>query len=81
MSNDAELKKLLLKQLPDVHERFAALMQGRMKTADSEEVQRYFGMLTKLVEKLEDDDMSMRDVLREMAAEYAAVILMELNRG
>jgi hypothetical protein len=79
MKDDVELRKLLLKQLPDVHDRFGALMLERMRTAGDEEVERYFGMMTNLVGKLEDDDKTLRDVLREMAAEYAAVILMELN--
>ena len=47
--------------------------------AGDEEVERYFGMMTKLVGKLEDGDKTLRDVLRELAAAYAAVILMELN--
>jgi hypothetical protein len=80
MSDDAELKKLLLKQMPDVHARFSALMLERMKGASGEEVERYFAMMTKMVAKLEDEDKTLRDVLREMAAEYAAVVLMELNR-
>ena len=58
----------------------AALMAERMRTAGDEDVERYFGMLTKLVGKLEEDGKSLRDVMREMAAEYAAMILMELNR-
>ena len=80
MSNDAELKKLLLKQMPEVHARFCALMQERMNGAGAEDVERYFAMMSKMVAKLEDDGKTMRDALREMAAEYAAIVLMELNR-
>ena len=80
MANERETKQALLRALGPTHARFASLMEARMKDASIEEVERYVAMLTTLVAKLEDEDKILRDVLREMAAEYAAAVLMELNR-
>ena len=78
-SDSAELKRHLLAQLARTHVRFAELMEARFEHADTADLERYFGMLSTLVGKLEDEDKNMKDVLREMAAEYAAIILSELN--
>jgi hypothetical protein len=75
-----ELKQHLLAQLAQTHVRFAELMEERFEHADTVDLERYFGMLSTLVGKLEDEDKPLKDVLREMAAEYAAIILAELNR-
>lgn len=80
MSDSAELRKLLLSQLGSTHERFGRLMESRMSTAEVEDLERYFALLNTLVAKLENEDKPLREVLREMAAEYAAAILLELNR-
>jgi hypothetical protein len=80
MSDDAELKRHLLGQLAQTHERFADLMETRLKKSEVEEIERYFGLLSNLVAKLEDDQKNLKDVLREMAAEYAAIVLGELSR-
>jgi hypothetical protein len=80
MSDSVELKKLLLTQLAPTHERFAALMQERMEHAELADLERYFALLSTLVTKLEDGHKPLRDVMREMASEYAAAILLELNR-
>ena len=79
-SDPAEVKRYLLEQLGQTHERFAELMEARLKRSDTAELERYFGMLSTLVAKLEEEDKALRDVMREMAAEYAAIILTELNR-
>jgi len=80
MSDSAELKKILISQLGPTHERFAVLMEARMESAEIEDLERYFGILSTLVAKLENETKPLRDVMREMAAEYAAAVLLELNR-
>ena len=80
MADDRETKLALLRQLGPTHARFAVLMEARMRDAELEDVERYAAMIGTLVSKLEDDDKALREVLREMAAEYAALVLMELNR-
>jgi hypothetical protein len=80
MADDAELKRHLLGQLPQTHARFAELMEARLGKAEIHDLERYFGMMSTLVGKLEQKDKALNEVLREMAAEYAAVVLMELNR-
>jgi hypothetical protein len=79
-TDPAVLKRHLLAQLSKTHVRFAELMEARFEHADTADLERYFGMLSTLVNKLEDEDRALKDVLREMAAEYAAIILSELNR-
>ena len=80
MSDNADLRKLLMSQLRPTHERFGKLMEARMTSAEIEDLERYFTMLNTLVSKLENEHKPLRDILREMAAEYAAAVLMELNR-
>ena len=80
MSDSAELKKILISQLGPTHERFAELMEVRMEVAEIEDLERYFGMLSTLVTKLENETKPLREILREMAGEYAAAVLLELNR-
>ena len=78
-SDPGELRRHLLAQLSRTHVRFAELMEARFAHADIADLERYFGMLSTLVGKLEEEDKALKDVLREMAAEYAAIILAELN--
>ena len=80
MADRTDLKRHLIRQLPQTHARFAELMEARLAKSEVEDLERYFGMMSTLVGKLEEKDKALNEVLREMAAEYAAVILMELNR-
>ena len=80
MSDSTELKKILISQLGPTHGRFAELMEARMEAAEIEDLERYFGMISSLVNKLENQTKPLRDVMREMASEYAAAVLLELNR-
>jgi hypothetical protein len=80
MADSAQLKRHLMGQLPQTHARFGELMQARLARAEVEDLERYFGVLSALVGKLEEKDKPLKDILREMAAEYAAIVLMELNR-
>ena len=80
MADRAELKRHFLGQLPQTHARFVELMEERLAKAELEDLERYFGMMSTLVSKLEQKNKTLNEVLREMAAEYAAIVLMELNR-
>ena len=79
MTKADELKKHLLEQLPATHARYAELMEERLAAAGVDEIERYFGLISAFVAKLEDEERSLRDVIREMAAEYAVLILSELS--
>jgi hypothetical protein len=63
-----------------MHERFIRAMDGRLPTMPDESKERYFGVLTSLVVKLERDDKPMKDVVQEMMAEAATLILQEMQR-
>jgi hypothetical protein len=62
------------------HERFIAAMQGRLPAMALETKERYFAVLTTLVSKLEMPEKKLHEILQEMMAEAAAIILQEINR-
>jgi len=53
-------------------------MDERLASADVEDLEKYFAVLSRLVGKLEDQAKSLKTVAREMVAETAAVVLSEL---
>jgi hypothetical protein len=63
------------------HERFIAAMQGRLPAMALETKERYFAVLTTLVSKLEMPEKKLHEILQEMMAEAAAIILQEINRA
>jgi hypothetical protein len=80
MSDSDEFKNHLLDQLEETHRRFADLMEARLEEAEASEVERYFGLLSNLVAKLEDERKTLKDVAREMVAESAAMIMADLAK-
>jgi len=67
-------------EIDTMHERFVRAMTRRLPTVPSDSKERYFGVLSLLVSKLEADDKPMREILQEMMAEAATVILQEMQR-
>lgn len=63
------------------HERFVAAMELRLPAMPLEQKERYFAVLSNLVGKLELSDKPLREVLQEMMAEAATLILEELGSG
>lgn len=78
MKQDAKLKKLLLSQVTEAHGRYREVLEERLAKAEVEDIERYFGLLSRLVDKLEDDRKTLRQVAREMVTESAAQIIAEL---
>lgn len=83
-SGSAEADEALLAQGLDsdismVHQRFLVAMEGRLPDMNLEMKERYFAMLSNLVSKLEVQEKSLRDVLREMMAESAHLLFRELT--
>lgn len=78
MSDSEELQQHICQQLADTHARFSELMESRMADADVDEVERYFALMSKLVSKLEDADLTLRDIMAEMVAEALPVVMAEL---
>jgi len=80
MSSD-QLSKVLDNDIAFTHERFIAAMQGRLPHMELETKERYFAVLTSLVGKLEIPEKKLHEILQEMMAEAATIILQEMNRG
>ncbi len=78
MPNDL-LSKGLDRDISQVHRRFMAAMETRLPAMSLETKERYFALLSALVTKLEIEEKNLREILSEMMAESAAIILQELN--
>jgi hypothetical protein len=78
---DSELRQHLLEQICDTHGHFVLLMEGRLASVEVGDLERYFGFLSALVAKLDDEGKTLRQVMRETAAEAAPLILAELSAG
>jgi hypothetical protein len=68
------------RQITTTHDRFVAAMTARLPSMGLETKERYFGLLSTLVAKLEIEDKSLREVLQETMTDAANVILLELAR-
>jgi len=73
------LQKDLDRQIMQTHRRFVRAMDGRLDGLGTETKERYFAVLSALVGKLEEGDKSLRDILNEMMADFASVILREMQ--
>ncbi len=79
MQRDQLLSKGLDSDIAAVHHRFLDAMEQRLPGMSVDVKERYFAVLSALVEKLECEAKSLRDVVREMMAETAAYILQEIG--
>jgi len=68
------------RQIAATHERFVQAMEARLPAMEPDTKERYFGVLSTLVAKLEHDGKSLREVLNETVTEAAGVIMLELAR-
>jgi hypothetical protein len=75
------LSKALDGDIAMTHERFISAMQGRLPGMELETKERYFAVLNSLVGKLEAPEKKLGEILQEMMAEAASIILQEMNRG
>jgi hypothetical protein len=73
-------KDHLLDQIADVHEHFVDLMNQRLTEVEPRELELYFGILGKLVAKLEQRDKPLRSAAQEMFGEVASLVMKELGR-
>ena len=77
--DERALQKDLDRQIAATHRRFVKAMDGRVGDMSAGTKERYFAVLSTLVEKLETSEKPMRDILQEMMAEAASVILQEIQ--
>ena len=68
------------RQIAITHDRFVQAMEARLPTMEVDTKERYFGVLSTLVAKLEHDGKSLREVLQEPTTEAMSVIMLELAR-
>ena len=77
--DERSLQKDLDRQIIATHRRFVKAMEGRLGSMSAETKERYFAVLSTLVEKLEASEKPMREVMQEMMTEAATLILQELQ--
>ena len=73
------LSKGLDSDISVVHRRFLRAMEQRLPGMSVETKERYFAVLSTLVGKLETQEKNLREVLQEMVAEAAGIIMQEIS--
>lgn len=73
------LQKDLDRQIVQTHRRFVKAMDARLGSMTPDTKERYFAVLSLLVGKLETSNKPIREVIQEMMAEAATVILQEMQ--
>ena len=73
------LSKGLDSDISATHRRFMVAMEQRLPSMSLETKERYFAVLSALVGKLESQEKDLREILSEMVAESAAIIMQEIS--
>lgn len=66
-------------EIHTTHQRLVRAMEARLPAIPADSKERYFGILSLLVAKLEMGSKPLREILQEMMTEAAAVILQEMQ--
>lgn len=78
------MEELVRRTLEDdvrmTQERFCVAMEQRLPDIEHESLERYFAVLSNLVAKLEDTEKTLGQIMNEMMAETASVIMLEMQR-
>ncbi len=77
--DERALEKDLDRQIVATHRRFVKAMDARLGSMSADTKERYFAVLSTLVAKLETAEKPMREIMQEMVAEAAGVILQEMQ--
>jgi len=77
---DQKIRAMMESDIGMTQERFCVAMTARLPALEDETLERYFGALSKLVEKLEDPDKGLGQVLNETMAEVASLVMQEMQR-
>jgi hypothetical protein len=75
-----DVRKALESDIRMTHERFCEAMEARLPSLDADTVERYFGLLSSLVQKLEDEGRDLGQILQEMMGEAAGLIMQEMQK-
>jgi hypothetical protein len=76
---DETLRYALEADIRMTQERFCAAMDARLASIEAESLERYFAVLSNLVLKLEDPAKTLGEVMHEMVAESAGMIMQEMQ--
>lgn len=79
MNREEEVKAQLLQQIAETHDRYCEVMEERLAAEGLEAVELYFGVVSKLVAKLEGREKPLRAVAQEMVVESAALLMGQLG--
>jgi len=77
--DERALEKDLDRQIVATHRRFVRAMDARLGSMSADTKERYFAVLSTLVAKLETAEKPMREIMQEMVAEAAGLILQEMQ--
>jgi hypothetical protein len=76
---DDAIRRALEADICMTQERFCVAMERRLVGIGGESLERYFIVLSKLVGKLEDEEKQLSDVMSEMMAEAAGLLMAEMQ--
>jgi len=79
VANTERIAQDLDKQLLATHKRFQKAMEARLAHMSLESKERYFAVLSLLVQKLEDREKPLREVLQDVMIAAAPHIAQELS--
>ena len=77
--NERSVDQDLDRQIVATHRRFVKAMDARLGSMSADTKERYFAVLSTLVAKLETTEKPMREIMQEMVAEAAGLILQEMQ--
>lgn len=76
---DESLRAALEADVRMTHERFVEAMETRLPSIEADSLERYFAVLSKLVAKLEDPEKGLAQIMNEMMAEAAGLLMAEMQ--
>lgn len=80
MNDDNPIALALDADIRMTQERFSAAMDARLAEMPFDTKERYFAVLSLLVGKLEDRSKALHEILQEVVAESASMVMAELQR-
>lgn len=76
---DEKIRQALEDDLRMTLDRFVDALDGRLPSIEPDSLERYFAMLSKLVEKLEDESKGINQIMTEMMTEAAGLLMAEMQ--
>ena len=77
---DKDVRAALESDIHMTHERFCVAMEARLPGLEADTVERYFGLLSSLVQKLEDPARDLGQIVQDMMGEAATLVMQEMQK-